>query len=255
MGCNSRRATARMRGYSHGGAPAGNARKLRGLCLRTRTTRWYRGAACCRARVDSSRPRRFQPRRRRLQRVPSVKAPAAPSKPRPDITGRLARYMVEARDRSLPPDVAREGKHRILDTLAAMVSGARLKPGEMAIRYVRAQGGVPEASVLTTEHQDLRGQRRAGQRDVRPRRRNGRLRAGNQGASRLRRRSRRAGHGGARGPIGDGAAQGRHARLRSLLPLSHGARTGPRARDAPQRGGHQRHVRRRGGRGLVGPPG
>jgi 2-methylcitrate dehydratase PrpD len=68
-----------------------------------------------------------------------------------EITGQLARYMVEARDRNLPPMVARECKHRILDTLAAMVSGARLKPGEMAIRYVRAQGGVPEASVLTTD--------------------------------------------------------------------------------------------------------
>ncbi len=59
--------------------------------------------------------------------------------------------MVEARTRNLPADVARECKHRILDTLAAMVSGAHLKPGEMAIRYVRAQGGVPEASVLTTD--------------------------------------------------------------------------------------------------------
>ena len=39
-----------------------------------------------------------------------------------DVTGRLARYMVEARDRSLPPDVAREARHRILDTLAAIVS-------------------------------------------------------------------------------------------------------------------------------------
>jgi 2-methylcitrate dehydratase PrpD len=68
-----------------------------------------------------------------------------------DITGQLARYMVEARDRNLPPAVARDCKHRILDTLAAMVSGARLKPGEMAIRFVRALGGVPEASVLTTD--------------------------------------------------------------------------------------------------------
>ena len=62
-----------------------------------------------------------------------------------DVTGRLARYMAEARRRSLPPHVAREARHRILDTLAAMVSGSRLKPGEMAIRYARAQGGVAEA--------------------------------------------------------------------------------------------------------------
>jgi 2-methylcitrate dehydratase PrpD len=68
-----------------------------------------------------------------------------------DITGRLARYMVEARNRNLPTDVVREARHRILDTLAAMVSGAHLKPGEMAIRYVRGQGGVAEASVVATE--------------------------------------------------------------------------------------------------------
>jgi 2-methylcitrate dehydratase PrpD len=58
--------------------------------------------------------------------------------------------MVAARNQNLAPGVVRECKHRILDTLGAMVSGARLKPGEMAIRYVRGQGGVPEASVLTT---------------------------------------------------------------------------------------------------------
>jgi 2-methylcitrate dehydratase PrpD len=75
---------------------------------------------------------------------------AAPAARSADVTGRLARYMVESRDRNLPPDVAREAKHRILDTLGAIVSGAHLKPGEMAIRYVRGQGGTPEASVFTT---------------------------------------------------------------------------------------------------------
>ncbi|MDP2240586.1 MAG: MmgE/PrpD family protein [Burkholderiales bacterium] len=68
-----------------------------------------------------------------------------------DITGRLARYMVEARERRLAPEVAREARHRILDSLAAMVSGAHLKPGEMAIKYARAQGGVAEATVVTTD--------------------------------------------------------------------------------------------------------
>ena len=58
--------------------------------------------------------------------------------------------MVEAREKNLPPEVAAACKHRILDTLGAMVSGARLKPGEMAIRYIRGQGGTAEASVLTT---------------------------------------------------------------------------------------------------------
>jgi 2-methylcitrate dehydratase PrpD len=59
--------------------------------------------------------------------------------------------MAEARERSLAPHVAREARHRILDTLAAMVSGAHLKPGEMAIRYARGQGGVAEATVITTD--------------------------------------------------------------------------------------------------------
>jgi len=91
--------------------------------------------------------------------LPAAEAPvlalppsqAASPKPAADITGRLARYMVEAGRQDLPPAVTREAKHRILDTLGAMVSGARMKPGEMAIRFVRSQGGVPEACVLTTD--------------------------------------------------------------------------------------------------------
>ena len=73
--------------------------------------------------------------------------------PATDITGPLASYMAEAWQRALPPQVAKEGKHRILDSLAAMVSGAHLKPGEMAIRFARAQGGTAEASILTTDIQ------------------------------------------------------------------------------------------------------
>jgi 2-methylcitrate dehydratase PrpD len=59
--------------------------------------------------------------------------------------------MAEARDLRLAPHVAQEAKHRILDTLAAMVSGSHLQAGEMAIRFTRAQGGVAEATVLTTD--------------------------------------------------------------------------------------------------------
>src|SRR5258708_10960663 len=68
-----------------------------------------------------------------------------------DLTGELARYMVAARQQSLPPKVMLDGKHRILDALAAIASGSRLRPGEMAIRFIRSQGGVPEASVLGTD--------------------------------------------------------------------------------------------------------
>ena len=62
----------------------------------------------------------------------------------------LARYMVQAREAALPPEVAVKGKHHILDTLAAMVSGAALEPGRIAIEFARSQGGTEEAQVLST---------------------------------------------------------------------------------------------------------
>lgn len=70
---------------------------------------------------------------------------------RDDVTGRLARYTVDARDRALPPDVMTAAKHRILDTLGAIISGSRLKPGVMAVKFLRLQGGTSEASVWATD--------------------------------------------------------------------------------------------------------
>lgn len=81
----------------------------------------------------------------------SVSVAQAQSPRGADLTGRLARYMVASRDTPLPSSATLEAKHRILDSLAAIVSGARLQPGEVAIEYVRRQGGVPEASVATTD--------------------------------------------------------------------------------------------------------
>ena len=82
--------------------------------------------------------------------APAPASPGAPASRQPDLTGRLARYMVEARDLDLESNVVLAAKHRLLDTLGAIVSGARLKPGEVAIDYVRGQAGIPEASVATT---------------------------------------------------------------------------------------------------------
>lgn len=82
----------------------------------------------------------------------AAEAPAkAPAGAPADLTGQLARYLVAAREQSLPPKVLLDAKHRVLDALGAMVSGSRLRAWEMAIRFVRAQGGVPEASVLATD--------------------------------------------------------------------------------------------------------
>ena len=75
---------------------------------------------------------------------------ASPAPASGDVTGRLARYMVAARERDLPAEVVREAKHRILDTIGAIVSGAHMKPGEAAVAFVRGQGGTPEATVITT---------------------------------------------------------------------------------------------------------
>ena len=80
----------------------------------------------------------------------STPVPREQAAPAADLTGRVARYMAGARQQALSADVVREAKHRILDTIAAMISGARLKPGEMAIRFARAQGGTAEASIVTT---------------------------------------------------------------------------------------------------------
>ena len=72
---------------------------------------------------------------------------ASAQSPDRSVIDRLAQYMVEARDARLPPEVAKKAKHHILDTIAAMVSGAQLGPGQLAIKYIQAQGGTPEAQV------------------------------------------------------------------------------------------------------------
>lgn len=67
-----------------------------------------------------------------------------------NIMHRLTSYMDRARSAELPAPVARKAGHHILDTLAAMVSGSQLKPGSLARAFAEAQGGPPEAHVVTT---------------------------------------------------------------------------------------------------------
>ena len=61
---------------------------------------------------------------------------------------KLSTYIVEAGNRPLPENVSQKARHHVLDTLAAMVSGSRLNPGSLAIKYIRTQGGTPEAQVI-----------------------------------------------------------------------------------------------------------
>lgn len=73
------------------------------------------------------------------------------SEPVSSMMMRLSGYMAAAVRKPLPAKVVEKTKHHIADTVAAVISGSRLLPGEMAIKFVRAQGGVKEATVMGTK--------------------------------------------------------------------------------------------------------
>src|SRR4030095_13672135 len=62
----------------------------------------------------------------------------------------LSTYMSEARNRALPEAVVEKAKHHILDTFAAIISGAELAPGRAAIQFARAYGGEKVATVAAS---------------------------------------------------------------------------------------------------------
>jgi len=57
------------------------------------------------------------------------------------IMNTLSAYMSAARARALPEDVVEQAKFHLLDTIAAMISGSELPPGQAAQRYIREHGG------------------------------------------------------------------------------------------------------------------
>lgn len=65
-------------------------------------------------------------------------------------TQALAAHMAESLRRPLPDAVAAKTRHHVLDCLAAMISGARLRPGEIAGAYVAAQGARKDVHVPGT---------------------------------------------------------------------------------------------------------
>src|SRR5258706_6171151 len=75
---------------------------------------------------------------------------AAADQPISPITTALCEYVAKTLDRDMPPEVVAKTKLHTLDTIAAMVSGSRLKAGEMAARYVESLGGKPQATVIGT---------------------------------------------------------------------------------------------------------
>ena len=67
------------------------------------------------------------------------------------VMRKLSEYIARASRQPLPANVTERAKHHLLDTIAAMVSGAPLLPGRRAIEYVAALGGVPEACIVSTQ--------------------------------------------------------------------------------------------------------
>jgi 2-methylcitrate dehydratase PrpD len=65
-------------------------------------------------------------------------------------TAALATHMAAALGRPLPDAVAAKTRVHVLDSLAAMISGARLRPGEIACAYVATEGGRKEVQVPGT---------------------------------------------------------------------------------------------------------
>src|SRR5215831_13809553 len=66
------------------------------------------------------------------------------------LAEKLSEYIAGAADRVLPAAVTEKTRHHVLDTLAAIISGSRLKAGKRAAGYVARFAGTPEATVIGT---------------------------------------------------------------------------------------------------------
>jgi 2-methylcitrate dehydratase PrpD len=71
---------------------------------------------------------------------------AQASGPGPEMSA-LSAYMSAAGTRVLPAEVTEYAKQHLLDTLASMISGSELLPGQAAHRYIRAHGGKGAATI------------------------------------------------------------------------------------------------------------
>jgi len=60
----------------------------------------------------------------------------------------LCAYMSAAGARALPADIVEQAKFHLLDTLAAMISGSELPPGQAARRYIRERGAKGATTIV-----------------------------------------------------------------------------------------------------------
>ena len=79
----------------------------------------------------------------------SVRLAHAPSRvPAASVMTALAGYMKDAQTRALTAEAEEHTKLHVLDTLAAMVSGSTLAPGQAALRYITSFGTGAKATVV-----------------------------------------------------------------------------------------------------------
>jgi 2-methylcitrate dehydratase PrpD len=94
-------------------------------------------------------------RRRLLRRAGVISSAAAcrliADEPTGAVMTRLSAYMSEVAERPLPAEVMEKVKHHLLDTFAAMISGAELAPGRAAVQFARAYGGAKVATVAASQ--------------------------------------------------------------------------------------------------------
>jgi 2-methylcitrate dehydratase PrpD len=63
----------------------------------------------------------------------------------------LSEYIAHALHEPLSADVLETTKIHLVDTVAAMISGSQLPPGQRAIEYTRREGGSPDAGVVVSD--------------------------------------------------------------------------------------------------------
>ena len=63
------------------------------------------------------------------------------------VMSALSTYMSAAGTRALPAEITEHAKCHLLDTLASMISGSELLPGQAAERYIRERGAKGAATV------------------------------------------------------------------------------------------------------------
>jgi 2-methylcitrate dehydratase PrpD len=83
----------------------------------------------------------------RAQRPGRGVAPATTPGP---VMNALSAHMSAAGTRALPEEVTEQAKYHLLDTIASMISGSELPPGQAAQRYIREHGGKGATTVVAS---------------------------------------------------------------------------------------------------------